>query len=372
MMKLLLLAALCFVCYKTNPDEKSFKKYMEQKRKEKTSTTNSKLLNKVNNVISQAIAPLPNYTYTNYSLCSICTLDNGLMFIGICNSWYPLSSIAGNQGNQEQSSAEVEKELEEYVISGNREKAQKNFNEAGKLYIKAAQGYEKQHNSYEAAINYENAFKVYQSDENYSRAYENAKTSARLFASNDRTLSRAARLYESMAQISKKQNDLKTAFDNYTSAINIYNRMDGSSGGMQTRLAQANLAAEMGGYHAEKAIELYEDIAKRSVDEPLLKYNVTSVLGKATLLNLNKSVSKDNFDTFSATLGRYIDAYPVFEGSAEYDLCHDVDLAITTGNADKVRDLCMKYKQTHNLSEWESTIIANVINYADKKGISIL
>jgi len=105
---------------------------MEQKRKEKTSTTSSKVLNKFNNVISQAIAPLPNFTYDNYSLCSICTLENGLIFLGICNSWYPLSgllaSITGNSGssNPEQSSAEVEKELEEYVISGNKEKARKN------------------------------------------------------------------------------------------------------------------------------------------------------------------------------------------------------------------------------------------------------
>ncbi|KAL6605477.1 TPR-like protein [Neocallimastix sp. 'constans'] len=378
MLKLLLFAALCVVCYKTNPDEKSFKKYMEQKRKEKTSTTSSKVLNKFNNVISQAIAPLPNFTYDNYSLCSICTLENGLIFLGICNSWYPLSgllaSITGNSGssNPEQSSAEVEKELEEYVISGNKEKARKNFNEAGKLYIKAAQGYEKQRNTYEAAINYENAFKVYQSDENYSRAYDNAKTSAKLFASNEKTLSRAARLYESMAQLSKKQNNLKTALENYTSAINLYNRMDGNSGGMQTRLAQANLAAEMGGYNAEKAIELFEDIAKRSVDEPLLKYNVSSCIGKASLLNLNKSVNKNNFDSFPTILGKYVNSYPVFENSAEYNLCHDVDLALSTGNPDKVKELCTKYKQTHNLSEWESEILGNVINYADKKEISIL
>jgi len=372
MMKLILLAALCFVCYKTNPDEKSFKKFMEQKRKEKTSTTNSKVLNKVNNVISQAIAPLPHYTYTNYSLCSICSLDNGLIFIGICNSWYPLSALAGSQSNQEQSSAEVEKELEDYVTSGNKEKAQKNYNEAAKLYIKAAQGYEKQRNNYEAAINYENAFKAYQSDENYSRAYENAKTSARLFASNDRTLSRAARLYESMAQISKKQKDIKTAFENYSHAINLYNRMDGNNGGMQTRLAQANLAAEMGGSYADKAIELYEDIAKRSVDEPLLKYNVTSAIGKATLLNMDKFVSRDNIKAISGILGKYIDAYPAFENSAEYDLCHDIDLAFTNGDSEKVKNLCMKYKQTHNLSEWESEVIANVIKYADKMGFSIL
>jgi len=381
MLKLALFAALCAVCYKTNPDENSFKKYLEEKRKEKTSTTNSKVLNKVNNAISQVVAPLPNYTYNNYSVCSLCSVDNGPKFIGFCNSWYPIGGVKKSSDNgssssssssQGLSSAEIEKELEEYVISGNKEKAQKNFKEAGKLYVKAAQGYEKQNNTYEAAINYENAFKAYQSDENYARAYENAKTSANLFANNERTISRAARLYESMAQISMKQKNLKTSFENYTSAIELYNKIENNNSTMQTRLAQANLAAEMGDNYAEKAIELFEDIAKRSANEPLLKYNVTSSLGKASLLYLNKSVSKDNFDDFSVTLDKYIDAYPVFADSAEYDLCHDVDLAITTENADKVKDLCTKYKQTHNISEWESTVIDKVIKYADKKAKSIL
>jgi len=368
MIQIVLFAALCVVCYKTNPDEKSFKKYLEKKRKEKTSTTNSKVLNKMNNLISQAVAPLPNYSYQNYSLCSICTVQpNGPTFLGICNTWYPISG----EKNSEQTDAEAEKRLEEMVISGNKEKAQKNYNEAGKLYAKAAQGYEKDRNTYEAAINYENAFKAYQSDENYSRAMDNAKTAAKLFASSDRTLSRAARLYESMAQLSKKQNDLKGAFYNYTSAIDLYNRMDGN-GGMQTRLAQANLGAEMGDYYSDKAIEIFEDIAKRSVDEPLLKYNVSSALGKASLLILNKCISKDNFFGFSSTLGKYVQDYPVFEDASEYNLCHDIDLALASNDTQKIIDLCTRYKQTHSLSEWEKNIISNAIEYADKKEISIL
>jgi tetratricopeptide (TPR) repeat protein len=383
MLKLALFAALCAVCYKTNPDEESFKKYMEEKRKEKTNTTNSKVLNSVNNAISQVVAPLPNYTYNNYSICSLCSVDNGPKFIGFCNSWIPIggvknsdnsgsSSSSGPSSSQGLSSAEIEKELEGYVISGNKEKAQKNYKEAGKLYVKAAQGYEKQNNTNEAAINYENAFKVYQSDENYARAYENARASANLFANNERTISRAARLYESMAQISKAQKNLKSSFENYTSAVELYNKIENNNSTMQTRIDQADLAAEMGDDYTEKAIELFEDIAKRSANEPLLKYNVTSALGKASLLQLNKSVNKNNFDDFSATLDKYIDAYPVFADSAEYDLCHDVDIAITIDNVDAVKDLCTKYKQTHNISEWQSTIIDKVIKYAEKKAKSIL
>jgi len=369
MLKFVLFTALCFVCYKTNPDEKSFKKYMEQKRKEKTSTTNSKVLNKMNNLLSQAVAPLPDYTYQNYSVCSICTVKpNGPTFLGICNTWYPIS---GEKRTEQQNEAEAEKKLEEMVISGNREKANKNYNEAVKLYTKAAQGYEKDHNTYEAAINYENAFKSYQSDENYSHAIDSAKNAAKLFASQDRTYSRAARLYESMAQISKKQKNLKGAYDNYTSAINLYNKMDNNSG-MQTRIAQGNLGAEIGGSYAENAINIFEDIAKRSVDEPLLKYNVSNSLGKASLITLNKCVTKNNFNVLTNTLGKYIRDYPVFEDSAEYNLCHDVDLALSNNDIEKVMDLCNKYKQTHSLTEWETSILNNVIEYADKKDISIL
>jgi len=155
-----------------------------------------------------------------------------------------------------------------------------------------------------------------------ARAYENARASANLFANNERTISRAARLYESMAQISKAQKNLKSSFENYTSAVELYNKIENNNSTMQTRIDQADLAAEMGDDYTEKAIELFEDIAKRSANEPLLKYNVTSALGKASLLQLNKSVNKNNFDDFSATLDKYIDAYPVFADSAEYDLCH--------------------------------------------------
>jgi len=352
-MKLVLFAALCVVCYKTNPDEKSFKKYMEQKRKEKTSTTNSKVLNKMNNLLSQAVAPLPNYTYQNYSICSVCTVQpNGPTFLGICNSWYPIS---GEKKQEEQLDAEAEKKLEEMVISGNKEKAQKNYNEAAKLYIKAAQGYEKESNNYEAALNYENAFKSFQSDENYSRALDSAKNAAKLFATQERTYSRAARIYESMAQISKKQKDLKGAFDNYTSAINLYNRMDGHSG-MQTRIAQGNLGAEIGGYHAENAIDIFEDIAKRSVDEPLLKFNVTNCLGKASLLSLNKCVTKNNLNSLPSILGKYVQDYPVFEDSAEYKLCHDVDLALSNNDTQKSQKLINQNYLTRNVEEKEKEI----------------
>jgi len=371
MMKVVLFAALCVVCYKTCPDEKSFKKYLEEKRKEKTSTTNSKVLNKMNNILSQAVAPLPRYTFQNYSLCAICVIQpNGPTFLGICNSWYP---ILGERKPEElqQADAEAEKKLEEMVISANKEKAQKNYNEAAKLYVKAAKGYENDRNTYEAAINYENAFKVYQTDENFSRALDNAKTAAKLFASQDRTLSRAARLYESMAQISKKQNDLKGAYEHYTSAINLYNRLDGNNG-MQTRIAYANLGAEIGSYYAEKAIDTFEDVAKRSADETLLKYNVSNALGKASLLTLDKCVSKNNLSSLSSTLGSYIQNYPVFEDSSEYVLCHDVDLAIANNDTQKVMDLCNRYKQTHSLAGWETKVLDNVMEYADKKAISIL
>jgi len=35
-------------------------------------------------------------------------------------------------------------------------------------------------------------------------------------------------------------------------------------------------------------------------------------------------------------------------------------------------DLCNRYKQTHSLAGWETKVLDNVMEYADKKAISIL
>ncbi|KAG5460373.1 MAG: hypothetical protein BJ554DRAFT_7588, partial [Olpidium bornovanus] len=97
----LLLAGAAYVAYRTNPDPKSFRTFLENDpEKQQRSGGGGR---KGKSFFSKLLAPLqkhsvPNYTVDNYALFSVATVcdSSGATFLGVFGTWWLLSSSSSS------------------------------------------------------------------------------------------------------------------------------------------------------------------------------------------------------------------------------------------------------------------------------------
>ncbi|KAL2896971.1 Alpha-soluble NSF attachment protein 2 [Bienertia sinuspersici] len=105
-----------------------------------------------------------------------------------------------------------------------------------------------------------------------------------------------------------------------------------------------------------KAIEIYEDIARQSLNNTLLKYGVKGHLLNAGLCHLCKG------DVVSITnaLDKYRDLDPTFAGTREYRLLSDLAAAIDEQDVGKFTEVVKEFDSMTPLDAWKTTLLLRV------------
>ncbi|KAK9804908.1 hypothetical protein WJX72_011368 [[Myrmecia] bisecta] len=241
--------------------------------------------------------------------------------------------------------------------AGNQFKLAKAWMEGGQTFEKLAQVHLKLESKHEAASTYVEAAKCYQkcSKSDALRALHKAID----YYTEIGRLGMAAKQLRDVAETQEKQGMKEEAVEFYLQAANLFQTEDSTAEANKCRLKVAQFAAELERY--PQAIEIYEDIARTSVENNLLKFSAKGYLLCAGICQL----ATLNDIAISTALERYQDIDIAFQGSREEKLLRELAEAVEAADVQKFTDAIAEFDSMTRLDPWKTTILLRV-----KKGMA--
>jgi len=205
------------------------------------------------------------------------------------------------------------------------------------------------------------AFKAYrkESPEDAARCLEKAithyasKGNFRRAATHKQNL---AELYEAEVQPGNEKEGRARAAAAYEEAASWYESDNAEALANKLWLKTADLLALNEEYY--KAIELYESVAKSSVQNNLMKWSVKEYLLKAGICSL----ATQDMVGVNAALERYRNLDNSFSQQREHQLLVDLAEACKEGDEEKFADSLFQYDQMSKLDKWKTSILLKVKN----------
>ncbi|KAF9593610.1 hypothetical protein IFM89_024261 [Coptis chinensis] len=236
-----------------------------------------------------------------------------------------------------------------YEKSANCFKLAKSWDKAAAVYIKLANCHLKLDSKHEAASAYVDAANAYKkiSPKEAITCLENA---VNCFTEIGR-LNMAARHAKEIGELYETEQDLLQAIAYLERAADLFSSEEVTTSANQCKQKVAQLAAQLEQY--AKAVEIYEEIARHSLNNNLLKYSVKGYLLNAGLCQLCKG------DAIAITnaLEKYQDLDPTFSGTREYKFLADLAAAIDEENVTKFTDVVKEFDTMTRLDAWKTTLL---------------
>lgn len=247
-----------------------------------------------------------------------------------------------------------ESAVELYTSAASAYKLQKSYREAGSLYEKAAMIQKTKLNEPDDMANtLQEAFKAYR-----KTAPEEA---ARVLSlAIDHYLSkgnfrRAAVHKQNLAELYEELSDRRRAREAYEAAATWYDDDNASALANKLYLKAGDLAALDEDYLP--AIQYFEQVARQSISNNLMRYSVKDYLLRAGICHLA-------FDIVGAkrALESYRDLDPSFLAQKEYQLLNDLGEAVEHSDAEVFAEKLFRYDQLSPLNSWCTTILLRIKN----------
>ncbi|THU65163.1 hypothetical protein C4D60_Mb05t00770 [Musa balbisiana] len=204
---------------------------------------------------------------------------------------------------------------------------------AGSVYFKLADCHLKLDSKHEAASAYVDAANCYKKI-SIQDAIQSLNQAVKLFLEIGR-LNMAARYYK---------------------AADLFQSEEVTTSANQCKQKVAQFAAQMEQY--PKAIEIYEALARHSVNNSLLRYGVKGILLNAGICHL----CKGDVVAITNALERYQEIDPTFLGTREYKLLADLADSMDEGDVAKFTDAAQEYDSMTRLDPWKTTLLLRVKN----------
>ncbi|PSS33268.1 Alpha-soluble NSF attachment protein [Actinidia chinensis var. chinensis] len=166
----------------------------------------------------------------------------------------------------------------------------------------------------------------------------------------------SARYYKEIAELYEADQSFEKAIVYFERAVDLYQSEEVTSTANQLRQKIAQFAAQLEQY--QKAIEIYEDIARDSLNNNLLKYGVKGHLLNAGICQLCKG--KGETVAINNALERYQELDPNFSGSREHRLLAEVAEAIDQEDVAKFTDAVKEFDSMTKLDAWKTTLLLRV------------
>ncbi|KAI3748896.1 hypothetical protein L6452_12310 [Arctium lappa] len=239
-----------------------------------------------------------------------------------------------------------------YEKAGNFYKLGKSWDKAGAVYVKLAECYLKMDSKHEAANAYADAAHCYKKT-NTAECVSHLEKALNLFMEIGR-LSMSARYCKEIAELYEQEENLKQAMVYYDKAADLYQGEEVNTSANQCNLKIAQFAAQLEQY--QKAIDIFENIARQSLNNNLLKYGVKGHLLNAGICQL----CKGDVVAITNALDKYQDMDPTFSGSREYRLLADLAASIDEEDVVKFTDAIKEYDSMTKLDAWKTTLLLRV------------
>ncbi|KAF7830901.1 alpha-soluble NSF attachment protein 2 [Senna tora] len=236
--------------------------------------------------------------------------------------------------------------------AANSYKLAKSWDKAGSTYIKLANCYLKVESKHEAAQAYVDAAHCYKKT-NVNEAVSCLDNAINAFCEIGR-LSMAARYFKEIAELHESEQNIEQAIVYYEKAADFYENEEVQTSANQCKQKVAQFAAQLEQY--QKSVEIYEEIARQSLNNNLLKYGVKGHLLNAGICQL----CKGDVVAITNALERYQELDPTFSGTREYRFLADIAAAIDEEDVGKFTDVVKEFDSMTPLDSWKTTLLLRV------------
>jgi len=250
--------------------------------------------------------------------------------------------------------SKYEEAAELFVRAGNLFKASKQLEEAANAYLQAADCFQRVKQPHEAATNYVSAANCLRKVD-ARRAAEQLRLAISLYT-NTGAFSVAAKHLQDAGEMYETENDTANAIECLTTAAEYYESENATSRANTCLLKVAGLHATA--EHYDQAIELYEKVARASLDNQLLKWSVREYLFKALICHMAKG------DTVGArrALERYQEMDVTFASQRECKLCTQLIEACEAYDPDAFTTAVAEFDAVTPLEPFKTTLLLRVKN----------
>ncbi|PNX97584.1 alpha-soluble nsf attachment protein, partial [Trifolium pratense] len=159
---------------------------------------------------------------------------------------------------------------------------------------------------------------------------------------------------QEIAELCESEQNIEKALVYYEKSADLYESEEVTTSANQCKQKVAQFSAQLQQY--QKAIEIYEDIARQSLSNNLLKYGVKGHLLNAGICQL----CKGDVIAITNALERYQDLDPTFSGTREYRLLADVAAAIDEEDVAKFTEVVKEFDSMTPLDSWKTTLFLRV------------
>uniref|UniRef100_A0A5B7AFR3 Putative alpha-soluble NSF attachment protein-like n=1 Tax=Davidia involucrata TaxID=16924 RepID=A0A5B7AFR3_DAVIN len=236
--------------------------------------------------------------------------------------------------------------------AANSFKLAKSWDQAGSAYVKLANCHIKLDSKHEAANAYADAAHSYKKT-NTKESISCLEQAVNLFLDIGR-LNMSARYYKEIAELNETEQNFEQAIVYYERAADLFQSEEVTTSANQCKQKIAQFAAQLEQY--QKAIEIYEEIARQSLNNNLLKYGVKGHLLNAGICQL----CKGDVVAISNALERYQELDPTFSGTREYKLLADLASAIDEEDITKFIGAVTEFDSMTKLDAWKTTLLLRV------------
>ncbi|KAF9288000.1 hypothetical protein BGZ68_000955 [Mortierella alpina] len=363
----------CAVAVQTKPKPETFVPFLTTHRKSRCSSTSASTASAsstqgsggvsrwfTRNILEplSVVPRVPEHTITDYYLFQLATLADGSgSYVGLFQQWWVLTELqevsgtstagSGAQGNAYDARAEAQKQVAVQA------KVKKDYMGAAKAYVETAKLYEKagsQFNLMEAAGAYEDAFKAYNMAKQTGPAIQCLEKAARLFQSNDRGGSRAAKIYTQLGDLLKGQ-DTRKAMEMHREAAELFK--SGNDGrALHATIRQAELLCVLHDY--SQAYNLYDEvIIPETLSQEILKFTTRDHILNAILAHLG--ATKGDWIEFEMDLVRYEDLCFDFRGSQGQTILRNLAKAEREHDPVAFQDYCREFDRIRSggMADWQ-------------------
>ncbi|TMW60517.1 hypothetical protein Poli38472_000559 [Pythium oligandrum] len=236
--------------------------------------------------------------------------------------------------------------------AGNQYKIGRKWQEAADAYVKCAECQMKLKESSRAAQFYQNAADAL-SKVNPTDAVEYFKTAIAMLCDAGR-FSNAAKLQKQIAEIYEGQDNKEEALENYRQAADYFSGENQQSSANNMLLKVAQFSAQLERFDA--AMEIYESIAKSSMESNLLKFNAKNHLLNAGICAL---ATKD-LVLVQMKWQEYQEIDYTFADSREGKFLQAMVQAFEGFSSDAFADAVYQFDTISKIEPWKITILLHV------------
>ncbi|KAF9676985.1 hypothetical protein SADUNF_Sadunf08G0060300 [Salix dunnii] len=236
--------------------------------------------------------------------------------------------------------------------AANSFKLAKSWEKAGSTYVKLGQCHLKSDSKHEAASAYVDAAHCYKKTST-TEAISCLAQAVDMLCDIGR-ISMAARYFKEIAELYESDANIEKSMENYNKAADFFQNEDVTTSANQCKQKVAEFSARLEQY--QTSVDIYEEIARQSLKNNLLKYGVKGHLLNAGLCHL----CKGDVVAITNALERYQEMDPTFSGTREYKLLADIAAAIDEEDVAKFTDAVKDFDSMTPLDSWKTTLLLRV------------